>query len=394
MLFAVLLQVLQLRRADAEDRVGFKFQYYGEEHDRVTNWGPSFFFEKDLSSRLQLKIEGVYDVISGASPTGLPAPSQIRLAPGASASSFSLVSGPSSRSTPGTTATAASRPARVISTDTTLPTMWFYDARLAMDGELRFRTGDYLFTGQLAFSTEQDYNSIGTTLKVAKEFNQKNTVVSTGVAYIHDDVDILSPSSSEEKETVQVLLGVTQVLDPKTVLNVNFVAGFASGYLSDPYKSALVNNSVLPDTRPDSKDLQILYTSLTRAVDSLNASVEASYRLYHDSNGVNAHTASLAWYQKIGRDFVLRPGIRYHQQDAADFYAVQFNGNPEYYSADYRLSNSASLSYGMKVIWTPNEKWSADVGYERYNMWGRDGLTSSQAYPTANIVSVGVNFRF
>lgn len=393
---------MQLRRLEAEDRVGFKFQYYGEENDRVTNWGPSFIVEKDLSSRLQLKIEGVYDVISGASPTGIPAPSQIRLGPGAGPSSFSMISGPSSRSATGTTSAGpaptapgpTSGPRGATSNDTTLPTAWFYDARLAMDAELRFRTGDYLITGQLAFSTEQDYNSLGATLKAAREFNKKNTVVSSGIAYIHDDVDLISPSSSEEKEIVQLLLGVTQVLDPKTVLNVNFVAGFASGYLSDPYKSALVNNTVRPDTRPDTKNQQIVYTSLTRAVDSLNGNVEATYRFYRDSFGISAHTTSLAWYQKIGTDFVLRPSIRYHQQDAADFYAVQFTGNPEYFSADYRLSNAASLSYGLKVIWTPNEKWSADIGYERYKMWGRDDQTSPQAYPTANIVTVGVNFRF
>lgn len=395
MLLAVALQLLQLRRIHAEDRVDFKFQYYGEENDRVTNWGPSFYFEKELSSRLQLKIEGVYDVISGASPTGIPAPSQIRLAPGASPSSFSVVSGPSSRGAlTTTTAGAASGAPGATSLDTTLPTQTFYDARLAMDGELRFRTGNYLFTGQLAFSTEADYNSVGTTLKVAREFNKKNTVVTGGVAYIHDDVDLISPSSSEEKETVQLLVGVTQVLDPKTVLNVNFVAGFASGYLSDPYKSVLVGNTVEPDTRPDSKDQQILYTSLTRAVDILNGSVEGTYRFYHDSFGVNAHTASLAWYQKIGSTLVLRPSVRYHQQDAADFYAVQFSGQPEYYSADYRLSNAAALTYGMKVIWTPNEKWSADAGYERYKMWGRDNVTSSQAYPTANIFTVGFRLYF
>ena len=393
------LQLLQLRRIEADDRVDLKFLYYGEENNRVTTWGPSFIVQKDLSSRFQLKIEGVYDVISGASPTGAPAPSQIRLAPGTNSSNFTLVSGPSGRTTGATVAgpTTGARPSGppgLVSNDTTLPTQTFWDNRLALDAELRFREGDYLFTGQIAFSIENDYTSLGATLKAAREFNQKNTVVSAGIAYIHDDVDVFRSYSSEEKESVQLLLGVTQLLDPKTVLNVNFVAGFAEGYLSDPYKSALVNNTLLPDKRPESKSQQILYTSLTRSVDRLNGSVEASYRFYRDTFGVSGHTTSLAWYQNIGPSVVLRPSVRYHQQDAADFYAVQFYGRPDNYSADYRLSNSAALSYGLKAIWTPRERWSADIGYERYKMWGRDGVTSPQAYPTANIVTAGLHFFF
>jgi len=390
MLLAAALQFLQLRRADAEDRLDFKFMYYAEENDRVATWSPSFVAETDLTSRLQLKIQGIYDVISGASPTGAPAPSQVRPSAGMSLSTVSLVSGPSGRATGATTGVTPRRP----STDSTLPTQRFQDARLGLDAELRLRSGDYLYSGQVAYSTESDYNSITTTLKVARELNQKNTVLSAAMSYNHDDVDVIGTRSSEEKEGVQMLIGATQILDPKTVLNVNLVAGFSSGYLSDPYKSALVGNTLLSDKRPGRKDQQVVYTSLMRAIDSLNGSIEGAYRFYRDSFGVSGHTASLAWYQKVGRTLVLSPNVRYYQQDSADFYAVQFPVRPEHYSADYRLSNSASLAYGMKVIWTPRERWSADIGYERYGMWGRDGVTSSQAYPSANIFSAGVQLRF
>lgn len=395
LLLAAALHCLTLRRMEAEDRVDFKFLYYGEENDRTVVWGPSFIAETDLDSRFQLKIEGIYDVISGASPTGAPAPSQIRLGPGMNSQSYSLTSGPTQQAGPGPAATGGPQPPRPPSTDTTLPTQQFHDARLGLNAELRFRTGDWLITGQVAYSTEADYNSIATTLKVARDLNQKNTTITGGVSYNHDDVDVVRPiSASEEKEGVQLLLGVTQVLDPKTVLSANFVAGFASGFLSDQYKSALVGGSLLPDKRPDDKDHQILFTTITRSFDSLHGSAEASYRFYRDSFGVSAHTAALAWYQKIGGSFVLRPSVRYHQQDAADFYGVQFPGTPEFYSADYRLSNCASLSYGMKVVWTPKERFSADIGYERYEMWGRDGITSDQAYPSANIVTLGLHFYF
>ena len=107
-----------------------------------------------------------------------------------------------------------------------------------------------------------------------------------------------------------------------------------------------------------------------------------------------AHTAGFAWYQKIGGTLVLKPSVRYHQQDAADFYGVMFTSTPEFYSADYRLSNAASLSYGLKAVWTPREGFSVDVAFDRYQTWGRDGITSGDAYPDANIITAGFRFGF
>ncbi len=393
MMLAVALQLLQVRRADAEDRVDFKYIWYAEERDRVTVWGPSFILEKELSTRLNLKIEGIYDVISGASPTGAPTTNQIRI--GSAGRTYNVVSGASARTTVSTTsATGPSAPPLPSATDDVLPTQRFNDARLGVNAELTLRSGDYLYSGQFAFSNELDYTSFTATGKVAREFNQKNTVVSAGLALNHDDVDAIATHSTETKNGVQFFLGATQVLDPKTVLAVNFTAGYSSGFLSDPYKVAWVSGSLLSDKRPGRKDHQILFTSLTRAVDSLNGNAEVSHRFYRDSFGVSAHTAAFAWYQKIGPTLVLKPSVRYHQQDAANFYGMMFTSTPEFYSADYRLSNAASLSYGVKLIWTPRDTYSVDVGYERYDMWGRDKVTSSDAYPNANIYTIGLRFPF
>ena len=387
---AVALQLLQTRRVQAEDRADFKFLWYAEERDRVTVWGPSFILEKDLSPRLNLKIEGIYDVISGASPTGAPTPAQITI--GSAGRTYTVVSGASTKSSSG--GSSSGRPKPPSAADFILPTQQFNDERIGVNAELSFRDGDYLYSGQVAYSIESDYSSISGTLKAAREFNRKNTVVSAGVSFNHDDVKSISTHSWETKEGVQLFLGATQVLDPKTVLSVNLTAGFSSGYLSDPYKVAWVSGSLMSEKRPSRRDHQVFLASLTRAVDSLNGSAELSYRFYRDSFGVGGHTASFAWYQKIGRTLVLKPSVRYYQQDAADFYAVMFTSTPEFYSADYRLSNCASLAYGLKAVWTPRDNFSVDAGYERYNMWGRDKTTSSDAYPNANIFTVGFHFAY
>jgi hypothetical protein len=87
---------------------------------------------------------------------------------------------------------------------------------------------------------------------------------------------------------------------------------------------------------------------------------------------------------------------------AASFYGVSFPGDPSlslagippHYSADYRLSELRTWTYGIKVIGKIFDRCSLDVQYMRYEMHGTDGVTSQSAYPTANIVSVGASVWF
>ena len=57
----------------------------------------------------------------------------------------------------------------------------------------------------------------------------------------------------------------------------------------------------------------------------------------------------------------MRPLFRYYDQSEADFYAVQFDGAPEFYSSDYRISALTSLGYGLKLIYAPNSRVQFDA---------------------------------
>jgi hypothetical protein len=46
----------------------------------------------------------------------------------------------------------------------------------------------------------------------------------------------------------------------------------------------------------------------------------------------------------------------------------------------------------VKLIWTPNSKCAFDIGYERYEQEGTDGVTPSEVYPGANVVVVGARW--
>ena len=151
-----------------------------------------------------------------------------------------------------------------------------------------------------------------------------------------------------------------------------------------------LNGQLVGERRPEEKSKQILYLAFTHYFEGPGASAELSYRNYRDTFGINANTWTLAWYQKLGQHFVLRPMLRVYQQGAADFYAVRFSGTPEFYSSDYRLSELRSLGYGLKLIWTPNQRLSFDAAVERYEQKGLDGETALDAYPSATVVMLGM----
>jgi hypothetical protein len=71
-----------------------------------------------------------------------------------------------------------------------------------------------------------------------------------------------------------------------------------------------------------------------------------------------------------------------------------YDTRPTYYSADYRLSKLDTLTLGVNVSWKLKEWLSIDAGYRRYVMNGLDGITSSTAYPKANVYSMGARIWF
>ena len=69
----LVLYMTPLKRARAEERLDFKTMLYQEDDDRMRIIAPTFLYEHDLSPTLTIKLEGIYNSISGASPTGAPA---------------------------------------------------------------------------------------------------------------------------------------------------------------------------------------------------------------------------------------------------------------------------------------------------------------------------------
>jgi hypothetical protein len=253
-------------------------------------------------------------------------------------------------------------------------------------------------------------------LNYSLDLNGKNTTLNVGWSHNWDTI-LPTPATyiyhKQRKDTDDILVGVNQLLGPKTVLTGNFTFRNSHGYLDDPYRGVLFddypqadynNPGLFAEHRPAFRQSYIGYVSLLQYITPLHAGVEGSYRPYYDSFGVVSHTVALSWHQKIGKRVLISPLFRYYYQIAADFYATQFPGDPSnqfdptpvptYYSADYRLSKMETFAFGVGASARVTDWLTLDLAYKRYNMRGLDGITSQSAYPKANIVTVGARLWF
>jgi hypothetical protein len=403
------LLVLAPRKTKAEDRVDLTLGYYLEDHARVEVWSPGLLWETNLSERTTMRVQGIYDVVSGASPTGAPmtykTKSVTRFIDAKTSVTgiigFNAVAGPTPMSGGSApiygTITSTKKVAQTVLVPygkPFLPMQSFDDQRIGVHTEIEHRERDWVYTGGIAYGNESDYESLALSGTVAREFNEKATIVSLSASLGRDWV--LNPGDQrwEDKDIIEGLVSVAQTIDRNTQLTISGTLGQASGYLDDQYKYASVDDLIVHENRPGVRDKRIAFLMLNHCFEKLNGSLEASYRFYNDSFGIDAHTLEFAWYQNLGKHWVVAPSLRWYSQSAADFYATKFTGKPEFYSADYRLSKLTTVTYGLKLVWKPTHNKNISLSYDRYEMDGRDGVTPGEAYPKANMLSLGVKLWY
>ncbi len=440
---AVVLFLGRVNRASAEaDYFGYEHEFYKEDDHRIQVDTDSTHFDIGLGAKVRLTGEVVFDVISGATPNGAPPQSKWpfisfgKLATDAYNSAYTsqfnhyvsqnqiyvdaglesyhdmtnAAAGFASSTAPTIATNSATSAYNSLTNNpnfrkTTVPLVHMRDFRMAFNLATPITLQNHLLTPSVAFSAESDYVSRGVALNDAISLNNKNTTLSLGwsrnMDIVRDDVFIWQRKISDD-----FLIGVNQLLGPKSYITADFTYGNEAGYLSDPYRGVMIANSdqsnpndaaLNPEKRPRHRTKQIIYLSWTQFIDPLKGSVEVGYRYFHDSYEINAQTFDLSWHQKIGRKVVVSPSFRYYYQTAANFYyeiVPNISPLPVAYSADYRLSELESFTLGLRVTYRVFRHLSLEAGYMRYVMEGLDGHTSQSAYPSANVVSIGGTIWF
>ncbi len=374
---AAILELLWPKSSHADGEINYKFQSWQEAAGRIHVDSQAGEVEQGLPDDVRVKLSGVIDTISGATPTG-----QLTLDPATG----------------------------------TIPMTQMEDRRKAWTADVSKPFAQTTVDIGYANSRESDYVSNGYSLNTLTTFNEKNTTLLLGLAATDDTVKVFFQSPWEKKHGQQAIVGITQLLNPDTTLTVNFSLDHASGYLSDPYKlieehvnvgDGLTLLSTFGENRPGRRNGEIVFASLNRNIRAAHAAAQIDYRFYHDTFGINSQTVTAQWFQKLFDDrCVITPSLRVYQQSAAFFYKTTLDNTgitpgalPEpdgpFYSADYRLSKMRTVDAGLKIVVrvVPN-RFSIDFAYDHYEMTGRDQITPAAEYTHANVYSVGARLEW
>ncbi len=259
----------------------------------------------------------------------------------------------------------------------------FHDTRVQLTGQwTQPILKDYTVSVGGNFSKEYDYMSASLNGNIAKDFNNKNTTLSAGMAYAYDVIEpeggIPKPlsemvvgdssdpgfddefnktriSNDDNKSTIDLLFGVTQVINRQMIVQLNYSYSTVSGYLTDPFKiiSSVNNNgesqSYLYESRPDERTKHAFFGQTKYHFDS--GILDASYRYMTDDWQIDSHTFDFKYLIPFANGDFIEPHIRFYTQSAAEFYQPfleEIDERPNFVSADYRIGELDTYTVGLK----------------------------------------------
>lgn len=280
----------------------------------------------------------------------------------------------------------------------------FKDTRVALSGNWQKRRSRMVdMTLGANFSKEYDYQSLGISSLFAFDLSNKNSTLSVGTALSDDTIDpeggvpnplaVMTKSGTkqpktddtENKTTFDTILGWSQVINPYSLLQLNYSYSYSSGYHTDPYKVISVVDSVMGEiviedaaanlsrviyeNRPEERTKHALYGLYKTSV--LDKDVfEISYRYMTDDWGIDSHTIDTRYRFRLGSISFLRPHFRYYQQSEADFFQVfiqdgaePVNTGSQFISSDYRLGKLTTYTLGLEYGRDTANPWSVALEY-------------------------------
>lgn len=358
--------------AETLSQIDLSTIYYAEE-TRVTVTTNHVAIENDLGDDEFVRANIIYDTITGASPNG-------RIVSSASTGGGSIPF------------TSASGFSISVNQGGSTGKRWlteFTDKRAAIDLSWEkpvTRTLRHVLEGN--FSSENDFTSYGGSVTLSWDRNQRNTTITGGLSILRETV---SPASGTpeglgisncndtafglpgwancnqgigvrfgdgRKRLFDGMIGVSQVVNSRTVTQLNFSHGVSLGYLTDPYKLiSMVDNNfdgeeilVLYEHRPDRRTRSSLYWKTVSQL-SPKKVVDFSYRYFWDDWGITSHTVDYKYRYDYSPRSYLQPHVRVNSQSSADFFHNALDAAlevPQYASADYRLGELLTYSFGLK----------------------------------------------
>jgi hypothetical protein len=340
---------------------------------RVSVFEPVFSLKRDLANGRSVAGKITLDAITGASPTGATPSDKVQTVTSPSGVSTQVRKG-------------------------VVPVNSFHDHRASFD--LNFeqplaRTFKTVIGGHL--SSEKDYLSRGATLTINWDTPDRLTTFSLGAG---TNVDRVAPTGgrplglaltstpdrfgSADKLSADGMLGVTRVLSPRWLIQLNYGRSRETGYLSEPYKIVSVvdaNGTTIDfrnEKRPDRHNTQNVF--LSSAYQAGDDVIHFSYRYYWDDWGIRSNTFDLKYRLDLSNGYYVEPHVRIYGQSGANFFTyglVSGAPPPDYATADYRYGRLTTNTFGIK--------FGAPLGSGEFNTRAEYMLQSGDSHPAQAI---------
>ncbi|WP_144392951.1 DUF3570 domain-containing protein [Pleionea sediminis] len=389
--------------------------YYGEQ-DRVSALEGVFSATREVDVKDVFNFKVVLDSLTGASPSGAIVQPGEQTFTRPSGNGQYIVS------------------AEEIPLDDT-----FRDTRLQLNAQwTKAAWGESTGSYGIHFSKEYDYLSLAFNGSLAWDFNKKNSTFSVGLSIANDTFEpvgkIPDPfssmvidfgqfpteddyraafnatriDSSDDKQTTDLLLGWTQVINRSTIMQFNYSYSNVSGYLNDPFKiiSTVDGGGIATDhlfeSRPDKRTKHSFFWQTKHHFDESIADV--SIRYMTDNWDISSQTIDYRHYFWVGNNSYIEPQMRWYQQSAAEFYRpylIDGETLPEYASADIRLGEFSAYTLGLKYGWKTSAGNDMSVRFSYYKQTPEDTLSSHpgvlnnlEIYPELDAFFVQYSYSF
>ncbi len=380
----------------------FNYGHYNENGDRIEVDIYQIAAKSNIGSQFEITFSGVKDVISGASPvynqpeilySAEPAnvtmqePEKVDLQEAPKTMSNSIVSGASAMLQPviPATPTASTNPADdnyPEETESSVPDYQFGsvnqvftpvnfdDERHAFDIGLNYYQNDFMLGFSGGHSKEKDYLSNYGSLTLQTEFNDNLSTLTFGFSFSDDTIEpVTRIFDRETKTSQQYLLSLSQVVSKSILWQGNASYNVHQGYLSDPYKKALVADyGLVNDQRPEERLEWAYLNRFIFYIAPVDAALHVDYRYSYNDWRIDSHTFELSWYQPLSDGWQLAMHGRYYTQSDAYFYQPFFKTNRKdgFYTSDYRMAEFGALSGGIRLSKRFESHFKIDAGIEYY----------------------------
>jgi hypothetical protein len=219
------------------------------------------------------------------------------------------------------------------------------------------------------YSTESDYKSRYASARGQVELGQKNTVLGLGGGFSLDTVsaagtqgpvqltlrcDAMRPGASScPLHVYLVYASASQIISPKAVVGVSVDVSALRGYQSNPYRQAIVGETLVSERHPTERNRQAFALTGRYHEPGTRTTLIGSYRYYRDSWQIHAHTPELRIVQEIGYTIDASLRYRYYTQDGAYFFRNRYPPDDaqmtQFVSDDVKLSSFSGHTIEAKV---------------------------------------------